>query len=67
MENPTASGTDQVNAMVLNEFLKEHKRVEELNSKAAKQDARITELKSTVAEQEAMIVRQQKAMEALHC
>ena len=55
---------DQVNAMVLNEFLKEHKRVEELNSKAAKQDARITELKSTVAEQEAMIVRQQKAMEA---
>ena len=55
---------DQVNAMLLNEFLKEHKRVEELNAKAAKQDARITDLKSTVAEQEAMIVRQQKAMEA---
>ena len=55
---------DQVNAMLLNEFLKEHKRVEELNPKAAKRDATITELKSMVAKQEAMIVRQQKAMEA---
>jgi uncharacterized coiled-coil protein SlyX len=55
---------DQVNAMLLNEFLKEHKRVDELNSKAAKQDATITELKSTVAKQEAMIVRQEKATEA---
>ena len=55
---------DQVNAMLLNEFLKEHKRVEELNSKAAKRDATIIELKSMVAKQEAMIVRQQKAMEA---
>jgi uncharacterized coiled-coil protein SlyX len=55
---------DQVNAMLLNEFLKEHKRVDELNSKAAKQDATITELKSTVAKQEAMIGRQEKATEA---
>ncbi len=55
---------EAVNAMLLNEFLKEHKRVEELNSKAARQDATITDLKSTVAKQEAMIVRQQKAMEA---
>ena len=50
--------------MLLNEFLKEHKRVEELNSKAAKQDASITDLRSTVAKQEAMIGRQQKTMEA---
>ena len=35
---------DAVNAMLLNEFLKEHKRVEE-------QQATITELKSTVAQQ----------------
>ena len=55
---------DAVNAMLLNEFLKEHKKVDELNSKAAKQDATITELKSMVARQEAMIVRQQKATEA---
>jgi trimeric autotransporter adhesin len=36
---------EQVNAMLLNEFLKEHKKVEE-------QQATITELKSTVAKQE---------------
>jgi uncharacterized coiled-coil protein SlyX len=42
---------DAVNAMLLNEFLKQHKRVE-------KQQATITELKSTV-------VQQQKEMETL--
>jgi ABC-type hemin transport system substrate-binding protein len=36
---------DQVNAMLLNEFLKEHRKVEE-------QQATITELKSTVAQQQ---------------
>jgi uncharacterized coiled-coil protein SlyX len=50
---------DQVNAMLLNEFLKEHKKVErqeacitELNSNATKQDAIIAKLKSTVARQQ---------------
>jgi methyl-accepting chemotaxis protein len=42
---------DAVNAMLLNEFLKEHKKVQE-------QQATMTELKSTVT-------RQQKGMEAL--
>ena len=42
---------DQVNAMLLNEFLKEHKKVEE-------QQAAIADLKSTVAQQ-------QKGMEAV--
>ena len=42
---------EMVNAMLLNEFLKEHKKVEE-------QQASIAELKSTVAEQ-------QKGMEVL--
>jgi uncharacterized coiled-coil protein SlyX len=41
---------DQVNAMMLNEFLKEHKKVEE-------QQATIAELKSTV-------VQQQKGLDA---
>ena len=49
---------DQVNAMLLNEFLKEHKTVEAQQSKIDKQQATIGELKSTVA-------RQQKGMEAL--
>ena len=42
---------EQINAMLLNEFLKEHKKVEA-------QEATITELKSTVA-------RQEKGMETL--
>jgi Chaperone of endosialidase len=42
---------EAVNAMLLNEFLKEHRKVEQL--------------KSTVAKQEAIIARQQKGMEAL--
>jgi trimeric autotransporter adhesin len=49
---------DAVNAMLLNEFLKEHKKVEAQQSKIARQQATIGELESTVAQQ-------QKAMEAL--
>ena len=51
---------DQVNAMLLNEFLKEHQTVQELRSTAVKQEATIAELKSTVAQQ-------QKGIEALNC
>ena len=47
---------DQVNAMLLNEFLKEHCTVQELRSCAAMQQATIAELSSTIE-------RQQKAME----
>jgi uncharacterized coiled-coil protein SlyX len=50
---------DQINAMLLNEFLKEHRKVEEqqatiggLETTAAKQETTIAELKSTVAKQE---------------
>jgi uncharacterized coiled-coil protein SlyX len=49
---------DAVNAMLLNEFLKEHRKVQE-------QAASISQLKSTVAEQNATIVQQQKGMEVL--
>ena len=56
---------EAVNAMLLNEFLKEHGKVQEeetaimqLKSTAAKEQATITQLKSTVAQQ-------QKGMEAL--
>ena len=44
---------EAVNAMLLNEFLKEHKKVEE-------QETAITQLISTVAKQEATIARQQE-------
>jgi uncharacterized coiled-coil protein SlyX len=49
---------DAVNAMLLNEFLKEHKKVEE-------QQTNITQLNSKMAEQAAIIAQQQKGMEAL--
>jgi hypothetical protein len=46
---------DQVNAMLLNEFLKEHKKIEEQHDKIEKQEATITGLKSDLAEQHALI------------
>jgi hypothetical protein len=53
---------DQVNAMLLNEFLKEHRKVERLQ-------ATIAELKSTLASQkkdfEVIAIKQQKEIEAL--
>ena len=49
---------DAVNAMLLNEFLKEHRKVEE-------QEATITQLKSTMAKQEAIIAQQQRGMDAV--
>jgi uncharacterized coiled-coil protein SlyX len=47
-----------VNAMLLNEFLKEHRKNEE-------QQATIAQLKSTVEKQEATNAEQQKQIEAL--
>jgi uncharacterized coiled-coil protein SlyX len=48
----------QINAMLLNEFLTENRRVEAQHTEIENQEATITELKSTVAQQ-------QKGMEAL--
>ena len=49
---------EAVNAMLLNEFLKEHRRVQELSSKSANQETVNAELRSTIAQQN-------KAMAAL--
>ena len=49
---------EQVNAMLLNEFLKEHKMVQE-------QGATITALRANDAKQEATIAQQQKQIDAL--
>jgi trimeric autotransporter adhesin len=43
---------EQINAMLLNEFLKEHRKVEELRSTVATKLATIADLKSTVAQQQ---------------
>jgi uncharacterized coiled-coil protein SlyX len=59
---PESVRYEQINAMLLNEFLKEHRKNEE-------QEATITELKSTVAQQQkdfqATAAHQQKQIEAL--
>jgi uncharacterized coiled-coil protein SlyX len=49
---------DEINAMLLNEFLKAHGKVQE-------QEATIAQLKSAVAKQEANAAQQQKQIEAL--
>jgi uncharacterized coiled-coil protein SlyX len=49
---------EAVNAMLLNEFLKQHRKVEE-------QEAAITQLKSSAAKQEAIAAEQQKEIKAL--
>jgi hypothetical protein len=42
---------DQVNAMLLNEFLKEHQTVQELKSAAVKQEANAAKQEATIAHQ----------------
>jgi uncharacterized coiled-coil protein SlyX len=49
---------EAVNAMLLNEFLKEHRKAQE-------QEATIAQVKSTVAKQDAAIAQQQKEIKAL--
>jgi hypothetical protein len=63
---------EAVNAMLLNEFLKEHKKVEEQSSLIAKQEGRVQEqqaaiadVNSTVAKQASTIENQQKEIQAL--
>jgi len=55
---PLSVRYEDVNVMLLNEFLKEHKKVEE-------QQLRITDLNSRVAKQDAIIAQQQKGMDVL--
>ena len=54
--SPTSVRYEQINAMLLNEFLKAHRKVEE-------QEATIAELKSMVTKQEAAIAQQRKDFE----
>jgi uncharacterized coiled-coil protein SlyX len=60
---------DAVNAMLLNEFLKAYRKVQELKSSATTQEATITQLKSALAQQQkdfqATAARQQEQIEAL--
>ena len=56
---------DAVNAMLLNEFLKEHRKVEEQAREMQEQKSIVSQLKSTVAAQQVIIAQQQKGMGVL--
>jgi len=56
---------DAVNAMVLNEFLKEHRKVEQQEQKLARQETAIAQLQSAVTKQEATAAEQRKEIAAL--
>ena len=56
---------EAVNAMLLNEFLKEHRNVEAQERKVQAQVTTTIKLESTVAKQNEMIAKQQKQIEAL--
>ena len=52
---------EAVNAMLLNEFLKEHRKVQELKAVAATQAVAITQQQSTVSQLKDAMVKQQAA------
>ena len=56
---------DAVNAMLLNEFLKEHRKVQEQEATIAKLKAIATEQEARATKHEAAIAQQQKQLEAL--
>jgi uncharacterized coiled-coil protein SlyX len=56
--NPYTVRYEAVNAMLLNEFLKEHRKVQE-------QEATLAQLKSTLAKKETIDAHQQEQIEAL--
>lgn len=60
---------EAVNAMLLNEFLKEHRKVEDQGRKEQEQEATITQLTSTMAQQQkdfqSALAQQQKEIKAL--
>jgi len=60
---------EEINAMLLNEFLKEHRKVEEQSCQIANQDCKVEKLEATVAQQQkdfqSAIAEQRRANEAL--
>ena len=60
---------EAVNAMLLNEFLKAHRKIEKQVTKGQEQDANIAQLKSAIAQQhkdfQTTVAQQQKEIQAL--
>ena len=64
-EKPYSVRYDQVNAMLLNEFLKEHRKVQELESTVAKQEVIISRVSTIAEKQETTGAEQQKEIGVL--
>ena len=56
---------EQVNAMLLNEFLKEHKRVEEQAAKVQEQERKFAQQQETIAQLEFNFAEQQRHFETV--
>src|SRR5262249_4480101 len=56
---------EAVNAMLLNEFLKEHHKVAEQSDKLESQSRKVQEQESTITELKSIVAHQQKGMEVL--
>jgi Chaperone of endosialidase len=55
---------EAVNAMLLNEFLKEHRKVEEQDRKLSEQDRKVQEQETAIIQLKSTVAQQQKGMEA---
>ena len=62
---PESVRYEQINAMLLNEFLKEHGKVERQNGKLEKQETRIQDQESTIAQLKSIAAKQDQRIEAL--
>ncbi len=63
--NPMSFRYEELNAMLLNEFLKEHRAFVEEQRKVQEQGATIAQLKTVLAKQETIATQQQREIEAL--
>ncbi len=64
-DKPFTVRYDAVNAMLLNEFLKEHRKVEEQGRRTREQEAKIREQEVAIAESKATITQLKSAMDVL--
>src|ERR1700730_4497407 len=56
---------EAVNAMLLNEFLKEHRKVEEQECKLSEQKRKVDQQEASITQLKSTVAQQQKGMEAL--
>ena len=56
---------EAVNAMLLNEFLKQHRKVEQQGRKIQEQDYKVREQAATISAMQSTVIQQQEGMEAL--